>query len=215
MTIWQPDTDKLWEFWGASQDSNGVWHAQTGGAFEHVSQSPGYYSAESWPPYSDSTWTATATGLPVVAGTTLASEFRAGVIPHALAIDLPDARGGVWAWPAQQSDGSGGADLLPEGAHIRLPADVDLSGLSGPAKIIAVALRDYGGIIRDRTGGGVGIYFEDRVAHGEADPFYGAGGMFGGEWPNTFLSPANFPWSKIQVLKMKLCSTYGSPCTPP
>ena len=49
MTIWQPATDKLWEFWQARKDAQGNWHAGYGGAMQNVSQSPGYYTSASWP----------------------------------------------------------------------------------------------------------------------------------------------------------------------
>ena len=63
MTIWQPKTDTLWEFWQASKQSDG-WHASWGGAIKHVSQSRGYYTTNSWPGLSQPNWGATATSLP-------------------------------------------------------------------------------------------------------------------------------------------------------
>ena len=43
MTIWQPSTDKLWEFFQMQKEADG-WHAAWGGAIDNVSQSPGYYT---------------------------------------------------------------------------------------------------------------------------------------------------------------------------
>ena len=48
MTIWQPSTDKLWEFFEMQKKADG-WHAAWGGAIQNVSQSPGYYTTSSWP----------------------------------------------------------------------------------------------------------------------------------------------------------------------
>ena len=48
MTVWQPSTDRLWEFFAAHKRS-GRWHAVWGGAIRHVSHNPGYYTRQSWP----------------------------------------------------------------------------------------------------------------------------------------------------------------------
>jgi hypothetical protein len=101
MTVWQPSRDRLWEFWQARKERDG-WHASWGGAMKHVSKSPGYFDARSWPRLSKSYWGATATSLPVVAGTMLVRELRAGEVDHALAISLPAPRAHVFAWPAQR-----------------------------------------------------------------------------------------------------------------
>ena len=48
LTVWQPSTDRLWEFFGARHAANG-WHAQWGGAIRRVSKNPGYYTRAAWP----------------------------------------------------------------------------------------------------------------------------------------------------------------------
>ena len=88
MTIWQPSTDRLWELFKAAKLADG-WHASFGGAMSSTSTSPGYYDAASWPGLSRPLWGATATSLPVVAGTMMIGELNAGVIPHALAMNIP------------------------------------------------------------------------------------------------------------------------------
>jgi hypothetical protein len=210
MAVWQPSTDKLWEFFHARKLADG-WHAAWGGAIQTVSQSPGYYSASAWPgaePY----WGATATSLPVIAGTMLIDELRAGSINHALALDLPAPRAGVFAWPAQRSDGTGGAGTLPEGARLRLDPNLDLSQLSLPplTRMIAVAAQRYGLIVRDQTHHGISLFAEDSTPLG-TDPYYGPHGFFGGETPLQLL--AKFPWSHLQVLKLHLC--VQAPCRLP
>ena len=62
LSVWQPSTDKLWEFFHMQLLSDG-WHATWGGAMDNVAQSPGYYNANSWPGASNS-WGATASSLP-------------------------------------------------------------------------------------------------------------------------------------------------------
>src|ERR671921_443276 len=68
MTVYQPSTDRLWEFWRAVQRPDG-WHASWGGAMKRVSRSPGYYTDRSWPGRSGFNWGSTATSLPVAGGT--------------------------------------------------------------------------------------------------------------------------------------------------
>ena len=123
MTVWQPSSDRLWEFFQARELSDG-WHASFGGAIASVSRFPGYYTWDAWPGLSQSWWGATATSLPVVAGTITIAELRAGVIPHALALNIPWALPNVYSWPAQRTDGtSTDPDAIPEGARFRLDPD--------------------------------------------------------------------------------------------
>jgi hypothetical protein len=48
LTVWQPSTNRLWEFFAARREG-GAWHARWGGAIRRVSKSRGYYSAAAWP----------------------------------------------------------------------------------------------------------------------------------------------------------------------
>jgi hypothetical protein len=210
MTIWQPSTDKMWEFWQARK-VNGAWHAAWGGAMNHVSKSPGYYTNNSWPGLSAPNWGATATSLPVIAGTMLVRDLRSPWIRHALAVDLPAPASGHYSWPAQRSDGSGPSNSIPEGARLRLPPDLNLQKMNLPPIVLkmARAVKRRGMIVRDQTGTAIGFFAQDPV-RAKTDPYYGAGGVFGGQMPNKFL--ARFPWSKLEVLKMSLCSDPSKPC---
>ncbi len=62
ITIYQPSTNRLWEYWHFHRESDG-WHARWGGAIDDVSSSPGYYTPSAW---SDalSVWGASASSLP-------------------------------------------------------------------------------------------------------------------------------------------------------
>src|SRR3954452_17055503 len=87
MTIYQPSTDTMWEFWHASLESDG-WHADWAGAMQHVSSNPGYYSNAAWDgldPLQGWNWGSTASSLPMIGGTVMISELEAGHIDHALA----------------------------------------------------------------------------------------------------------------------------------
>jgi hypothetical protein len=209
MTVWQPSRDRLWEFWQARTERDG-WHASWGGAIKNVSSSPGYFNGTSWPGLSRSNWGATATSLPVIAGTILISELRAGEIKHALALDLPAPRANSFTWPAQRTDGTGPPSAIPEGARLRLDPDLDLESLNLPpiTLIMARAAQRYGMIVRDQTHAAIGFYAQDPI-HRKKDPYYGPDGLFGGQSPTRFL--ARFPWDKLEVTRMKLCSS--GPCS--
>jgi hypothetical protein len=210
MTIWQPSKDTLWEFWQASKQADG-WHASWGGAIQHVSESRGYYTTNSWPGLSQPNWGATATSLPVIAGTMTVRELRSPWIRHALALDLPAPRAGVYSWPAQRTDGHGPPSAIPEGARLRLPPHLNLRAMDLPriTLMMAQAVKRRGMIVRDQTGAAVGFFAQDPGGF-KTDPYYGPSGVFGGQQPNQIL--ARFPWDKLRVLKMSLCSNPARPC---
>ena len=210
MTVWQPSSDKLWEFFEMRLLSDG-WHAAWGGAIQNVSQSPGYYTASAWPGASTS-WGATASSLPHAAGVITLSDIEQGTINHALAVNVPDACQGVYSWPAQRTDGDDTAsNCIPEGAHMRIDPGLDIPALHLPRldQMMAEAAQKYGIIVRDQTHLGIGFWIESPAPTG-TNPFYSDGepsptGPFQGMWPNQLMS--HFPWSAVQVLKMDLTTT--------
>jgi hypothetical protein len=208
MTVWQPSSDMLWEFWQARKRS-GRWHATWGGAMKHVSRDPGYYTARAWPGLARLNWGSTASSLPVVAGTMLIHELRAGRIRHALAMVVPNPRARRYSWPAQRTDGSGPPGAIPEGARFRLPPNLDLETLHLPriTLMMARAAKRYGLIVRDRSAG-VGFFAQDPGAG--RNPYVGAHSLFGGRSPTQIL--ARFPWRRLQLLKMSLCTDQSRPC---
>jgi hypothetical protein len=206
MTIYQPSTDRLWEFFGARKLADG-WHASWGGAIAHVSRSPGYYNSDAWSPLSGPHWGATASSLPVIAGTMMIHELKAGVIPHALALAIPWAKPRVYSWPAQRTDGkSTDPNAIPEGARFRLPPTLDIDQLNLPpmTHMMAVAAQRYGIIVRDQTGHAISFFAEDPTQYG-SDPYTGPNGLFGGPLPNPITEA--FPWEHLQLLKMNLHTT--------
>ena len=209
MTVWQPSKDMLWEFWRARKQS-GRWHATWGGAMKHVSQNPGYYTPKAWPGLAQLNWGTSASSLSVIGGTMLIRELRAGHIRHGLAMAIPNPRARQYSWPAQRTDGSGPPNAIPEGARFRLPANLDLSALHLPkfTLMMARAAKHYGIFVRDR-GGGVGFFAQDPAGM-HPDPYYGPHGLFHGRQPNQLL--ARFPWRKLRVLKMSLCTNQTRIC---
>jgi len=214
MTVWQPSSDKLWEFFHMRLLSDG-WHAAWGGAIDDVSQSPGYYDASAWPGASTS-WGATASSLPDAAGVITLADIEQGAINHALAVNLPYPCQGIYSWPAQRTDGTGtAANCIPEGAHLRIDPSLNIPALHLPpfVQMMADAAQKYGIIVRNQTHWDIGFWIEDPTVSIGTNPFYNNGapsstGPFQGMWPNQLLS--HFPWSALQVLKMSLHDVTGS-----
>jgi hypothetical protein len=201
LTLIQPSTDSMWEFWRLRR-VGGHWQAAWGGAMHDVSSNPGYYTAHSWPG-ARSYWGSTATSLPVVAGTMTIGELERGQINHALAISLPNARKGVFASPAQRTDGTlTTSGAIPEGATFRLDPKLDLKSLHLPrlVEMMAQAAQRYGIIVRDKTLHAIGFYAEDPTPLG-TNPYTR---LFDGKSPSALL--ASFPWKYLQVVKLNLKS---------
>jgi hypothetical protein len=142
--IYQPSTDKYWEFWHFVKNSSGVWGACYGGLISSVSQSNGIFPSDTG---------GTATSLPLIGGIVRIEELQAGRINHVVNLmlqenlnnDVMPANVPVCAtpptttdcttgnkysdlegvsWPATRSDGVSTDPLaIPEGQRFRLPPD--------------------------------------------------------------------------------------------
>jgi hypothetical protein len=198
-----------WEFWKATRDEDGRWSAQWGGATADIRTDRGSASSLSWPPSgaprSRPSWNVTGSSLSMLAGVVTQAEMRTRRIKHALAMALPDTARSRWAWPAQRSDG-GDTDprAIPEGAHVRLPAGLDLSkfDLDAGTLALAKAAQSYGIVVRDRTFGASVIYGEP-PAPGERDARYD----FFEKLPASTALGA-FPWDRLQVVQAPKCLDY-------
>jgi hypothetical protein len=199
--IWQPSTDKMWEFWQLHRVA-GAWHARWGGAMGHVQRGNGLYTAASWPG-AQTFWGVSASSLPQVGGLMLLSDLKRMRIDHALALAIPDPREHVYTLPAARTDGqSTDPNSLPEGARLRLDPALNLKTLHLPPLTLAMAraAQRYGMIVRD-TSPVITFYAQDSTPLGP-DPYYGRHGFFGGLNPRQLM--AAFPWSHLQVLKLSL-----------
>ena len=204
LVVWQPSTDRLWEFWQLEDTSEG-WQARWGGAMQNASSDPGVYGPEAWPG-AGTGWGASASSLSIAGGLITLEDLEKGVINHALAIGIPDVRGGVYASPARRTDGTSTGSLsLPEGARLRLNPSLDLAALHLPrlTLMIAEAAQRYGIVVRDHAAT-VSFYGQDPTPTG-TNPYVGPHGYFEGKTPAQIL--ASFPWSDLQLLKMELQST--------
>ena len=93
------------------------WQAGWGGAMQNVSSDLGAYGPEAWRG-ATTYWGASASSLPIAGGLITLEDLERGEINHALAIAVPKVRAGVYASPAERTDGKSTELLsLPEGAH--------------------------------------------------------------------------------------------------
>lgn len=205
LVVWQPSTDRLWEFWQAVHGTEG-WYASFGGAMEHVSSNPGVYGPEAWPGAQNG-WGASSCSFSMTGGLITLEDLQDGQINHAVALSVPEARGGVYASPAKRTDGmSSNQLLLPEGAHLRLDPQLNIAGLHLPhlTQMIAEAAQRYGIFVCLRGGPNIGFYGQDPTPTG-TNPYTGPTGYFEGKSPNELI--AQFPWNHLQLLPMELHST--------
>ncbi len=133
------DACKLYELFAASKSASGRWSAGSGAIWNlrlNRLRPDGWTSAD-------------AAGLPILPGLARYDEVAAGVIAHALRFTAPTTRS-AHIYPARHDAGDGADPALPPmGLRVRLKASVDLSGFSGQARVVLVALQRYGMILAD------------------------------------------------------------------
>jgi hypothetical protein len=201
LVVWQPSTDKLWDFWRAEHEEDG-WHASWGGATQNVSTASGSPDPASWPG-AQPWWGTSACSMGIVGGLISFEDLEMGVVNHALQIAIPNVRAGVYASPALRTDGSTEDPLaLPEGAHLRLDPALDLESLRLPpvTLMLARAAQRYG-IFVTNGGRDVALQAQDPTPTG-TEPYRGPGGFWEGSFPRELLS--RFPWDHLQLLRMEL-----------
>jgi hypothetical protein len=201
LVVWQPSTNRLWEFWHLEYASTG-WRAAAGGAIAHVSSDSGAYGPEAWPG-AEGWWGASGCSLSIAGGLITLEDLERGQINHALAMAVPQVREGVYASPAERTDGQSTEPLsIPEGAHLRLDPSLKLAALHLPrlTLMMAEAAQRYGIIVRDYASN-VAFYAQDPTPTG-TEPYGGSHGYFEGKTSEQLLK--SFPWSHLQLLKMNL-----------
>ena len=194
LTVWQPSTNTMWEFWKLHRARDG-WHARWGGEMQDVSENPGYFTHDGL----TNDWGATATGLPLLGGLITFADLKRGYIDHALGIALVEAAPRYFAWPAQRTDGyvfTPGVAKIPEGTRFRLDPSLDVSALDLPPldRMLALAAQKYGIIVRDHSGS-VSFYGQEPTTPVESRAWATA---FQGQYPSNLL--ALFPWRNLEVL---------------
>ncbi len=200
MTIYQPSSNTLWEFWQA-RTVNGQWQACWGGRMQNVSTSSGI-----WP----QNYGTTATGLPFLGGQITAEELTRGEIRHAIGISLVELeKSSVVSWPANRSDGynpNNAGNRIPEGLRLRLDpsVNVDALNLHPVAKTIAKAAQKYGFVVWDKSGA-IALRAQNPKSYtalGHPDPYLA---LFRGTQTYALLN--GFPWDRLQFLP----KDYGRP----
>ncbi len=112
---------------------------------------------------------ANAAGVSMLAGLVRYDEVASGRVRHAIGLTMPVIRGDGPVWPAHRSDGrSTDPAAPPMGAWFRLRDDVDISTLGPQARVVAEALREYGGVLVD-TGPGITLTGEPDLRWNDAD----------------------------------------------
>jgi hypothetical protein len=201
LVVWQPHSDRLWEFWRLARSARG-WSAAWGGAMRNASSNPGAYGPGAWPGAKRS-WGSSASSLSIAGGLITFDDLRRGWINHALAIAIPNARAGAYAAPARRTDGTSQSPAsLPEGAHLRLDPSLDLGALRLPrlTRMIAMAAQRYGIFVRDKSR--VTQFFAQDPSPTGRNPYLEPGGYFEAATPSQLL--ASFPWGHLQLLAMDL-----------
>jgi len=202
MTIYQPSTDTIWEFWQARK-TNGQWQACWGGQLRNASKSDGIFPNR---------YGTTATSLPFLGGQITVEELRRGEINHVMGIALVDTEHwNIFSWPATRSDGwnpKKAPNRIPEGLRFRLDPSVEVDKLNLPrvGKIIAKAAQKYGFVVWDKAGA-ISLRAENPKSYtlrGQPDPYPE---LFEGKPAWAILQ--NFPWDKLQFLP----HDYGKPTT--
>jgi hypothetical protein len=96
---------------------------------------------------------ADAAGLPILPGLARREELKKGGINHALRFTVSRTRR-AYVWPARHFASSlTDASPPPMGLRLRLKAGYDSSGLAGQARAVAQALKTYGALVADNSGG--------------------------------------------------------------
>jgi len=200
MTVYQPSTRTLWEFWQARK-VDGRWQACWGGRIVNTAANGGVFSG---------TYGVAATSLSFMGGQITAEELKRGEIKHAIGISLVDLeKSSIFSWPANRSDGwnpYNAINRIPEGTRFRLnPAvNVDALPMTRAGKIIAKAAQKYGFVVWDRAGA-LSIRARNSysyMAAGQPDPYPA---LFDGKPGYSVLN--GFPWDKLQFLPKH----YGRP----
>jgi hypothetical protein len=151
------DTGEEWDFWAFS-GSYPSYTCGTSGVMDVFSDGVRAPHASA----------ARESGTPLIAGLIRPEEIQAGEIHHALAYAF-DARNSLdWRYfvtPASSGAGNDfgpdGDHVLPMGARLQLRPEVDISGLTPAAQVIATTLQEYGMyLVEESDGTSLGIYMQ-------------------------------------------------------
>ena len=176
-TVLVRDECKIYETYNTYSAGSGF-RADSGAIFDLVSGAP---RPDGWT-------SATAAGLPILAGLTRYDEaVEQGEIRHALAF-VAGGTAHAYVAPATHSSGNTNATYAPPmGLRVRVRADFDLSPFNGASLVILRALQKYGMFVTDSAGG----------------EFWAVAGMQDGRWSISDLDQLKtVPASAFEVVQL-------------
>lgn len=191
MTVYDRPQRIVAALWRASWDAeSGRWSA-CGGAVYYLDSN----GLAGELPSSDEPRNRGHRGVPPSTYAVRFAEIEAGSIDHVLKIAV-DTTKCEHVFPMVGDEcGTTARYAPPEGARIRIAADVDLDalGLSPPALVVARALQRYGAVIGDQSGGPVALKVENTIAEGK-----------GWRWNGvlTHDSLRAIPWSAFEIVEL-------------
>lgn len=139
---------RLYEMWDAYPiDSGQSWEAGSGAIF-HLNSNK--LRPDGWT-------SADAAGLPILPALVKCDEVQNGEIDHALRVTFQRTQRGYIHPATHFASDSLKKTLPPMGLRLRMKATYDISGLTGQAHVIAVAMKTYGMFVADN---GSNWYFQ-------------------------------------------------------
>ena len=203
MTVYDLDRGRVFHLQGVKRTQTGGWKA-CGGAIYYLG-SNGLH--KKWAGCGAHPRNTGHRGLPPSTYAVRHDEILAGAIEHRLKIAVDNTKA-TSVFPMSGSDGNGGP--VPQGALLRIKAGVDLSSrLSGAALTIARALKEYGAVIGDQSGGYAVLKLENPVAEG-ADWRWTSGPEQYRLYPNS-LKPIPTKWFRFVKMGYKGKNCSGAP----
>ena len=157
---------RLYELYHVHKTRTG-WHAGSGATWSLTSN---HLRPDGWT-------SADAAGLPILPGLVRWNEVKKGVIDHALRFTVPSTCAGH-IYPARHDAGSGSCNANPPmGLRLRLRGDFPVQNLPRQARIIAIAMQQYGIIVADNgtewyVQGASNAHFNDDALH-QLDQIHG------------------------------------------
>ncbi len=176
--VLQQGVCKLYEMWDAYPiDGGASWRAGSGAIF-HLNSNK--LRPDGWT-------SADAAGLPILPALVKCDEVRAGEMDHALRVTFDQTQQGYIHPATHFASDSREKDLPPMGLRLRMKASYDISGITGQAHVIAVAMKKYGMFVADN---GSNWYFQ------------GEGGRQSKCWDDNDLDQLkNVPGTAFEVVK--------------
>lgn len=164
MTVWDLERGYVSALWRAQYDaSTGQWKAAGGGIYYLASN-----GLTGSLPEADEPRNRGHRGVPPSSFAVRYEEIQSGAIEHVLKIAVNTTKAAnVWPMTGHEN-GTTAPFAPPEGTRLRIKPSFDLTAvtMSPAARTIATALKKYGAVIGDQSGGNPKLKVENTVAEG-------------------------------------------------